>query len=64
MAKKKMTIAYLTQEFDVNLDNTVREEFQSVYKEQIKVVRWSLAYQAWSSRGRRGPSNCPLAFAT
>jgi len=37
-AKRKMNMAYLTQEFDVDPERTVREEFQSVYKEQIKVV--------------------------
>lgn len=37
-AKKKMNIAYLTQEFDVEPTRTVREEFRSVYKEQLKVT--------------------------
>lgn len=36
-AKKNMKIAYLAQEFDVVPTRTVREEFLSVYNEQLKV---------------------------
>uniref|UniRef100_A0A7R9YWU0 ABC transporter domain-containing protein n=1 Tax=Chlamydomonas euryale TaxID=1486919 RepID=A0A7R9YWU0_9CHLO len=38
-AKKNMKIAYLAQEFDVDLGRTVREEFYSVYEKQMQVVR-------------------------
>ncbi|KAJ9523392.1 hypothetical protein QJQ45_005295 [Haematococcus lacustris] len=37
-AKRNMRIAYLAQEFDVTPSKTVREEFQSVYATQLKVV--------------------------
>lgn len=36
-AKKHMRIAYLAQEFDVDVTRTVREEFYSVYEQQRKV---------------------------
>lgn len=36
-AKKNLRIAYLAQEFDVKPTRTVREEFYSVYDEQVKV---------------------------
>ncbi len=36
-AKRNMRIAYLAQEFDVEPTHTVREEFYSVYQQQIKV---------------------------
>lgn len=36
-AKRKMKIAYLAQEFDVNPSQTVREEFTSVYNDLLKV---------------------------
>eukprot|EP00197_Chlamydomonas_leiostraca_P006476 CAMPEP_0202869404 /NCGR_PEP_ID=MMETSP1391-20130828/12431_1 /ASSEMBLY_ACC=CAM_ASM_000867 /TAXON_ID=1034604 /ORGANISM="Chlamydomonas leiostraca, Strain SAG 11-49" /LENGTH=706 /DNA_ID=CAMNT_0049549717 /DNA_START=43 /DNA_END=2163 /DNA_ORIENTATION=- len=38
-AKKNMKVAYLAQEFDVLPTRTVREEFYSVYAEQVKVVK-------------------------
>ena len=38
-AKKNLRIAYLAQEFDVKPTRTVREEFYSVYDEQVKVTR-------------------------
>uniref|UniRef100_A0A383WHR1 ABC transporter domain-containing protein n=1 Tax=Tetradesmus obliquus TaxID=3088 RepID=A0A383WHR1_TETOB len=37
-AKRNMKVAYLAQEFDVDPTRTVREEFNSVYKQQLKVV--------------------------
>lgn len=36
-AKRKMKIAYLAQEFDVDPSHTVRETFTSVYSDQLKV---------------------------
>ncbi|MEW5311627.1 MAG: hypothetical protein WDW38_003326 [Sanguina aurantia] len=38
-AKKNMRIAYLAQEFDVQSGRTVREEFYSVYQQQMQVMR-------------------------
>mmetsp|Transcript_5166 Transcript_5166/g.11242 ORF Transcript_5166/g.11242 Transcript_5166/m.11242 type:complete len:696 (+) Transcript_5166:136-2223(+) len=38
-AKRNMRIAYLAQEFDVVPTRTVREEFYSVYQEQLKVTQ-------------------------
>jgi hypothetical protein len=32
-----MRIAYLAQEFDVDASRTVREEFYSVYQQQVQV---------------------------
>ncbi|KAF6252209.1 P-loop containing nucleoside triphosphate hydrolase protein [Scenedesmus sp. NREL 46B-D3] len=37
-AKRNMKVAYLAQEFDVEPSRTVREEFSSVYRQQLKVV--------------------------
>jgi hypothetical protein len=34
-----MRIAYLAQEFDVDATHTVREEFYSVYQQQLQVGR-------------------------
>ena len=36
-AKRNMRIAYLAQEFDVDSSRTVREEFYSVYQQQVQV---------------------------
>eukprot|EP00803_Ostreobium_quekettii_P005986 evm.model.scf_345.10 EVM.evm.TU.scf_345.10 scf_345:88024-96610(+) len=44
-AKHNMKIVYLTQEFDVQLSRTVREEFSSVYEEGLKVIRRQEAIQ-------------------
>lgn len=44
-AKKNMKIAYLAQEFDVVPTRTVREEFYSVYDQQVKVGHWVLESQ-------------------
>ena len=38
VAKRNMQVAYLTQEFEVDPSRTVREEFLSVYSEQIEVM--------------------------
>ena len=38
-AKKNLRIAYLAQEFDVKPTRTVREEFYSVYDEQVRVTK-------------------------
>ncbi|QDZ20843.1 F family ABC transporter [Chloropicon primus] len=39
VAKKNMKVAYLTQEFEVDQDATVLEEFLSVYSDQVKIQR-------------------------
>jgi len=39
VAKRNMKVAYLTQEFEVDQNATVMEEFLSVYSDQIKVQR-------------------------
>lgn len=36
-SRKDMRIAFLYQEFDVEPSRTVREEFASVYEDQLKV---------------------------
>jgi len=38
-ANSKMKIAYLSQEFDITMTNTLREEFQSAYEEAMLVNR-------------------------
>ncbi|GMH44160.1 hypothetical protein BSKO_12094 [Bryopsis sp. KO-2023] len=44
-SKLNMKISYLFQEFDVCPSRTVREEFASVYEDQLKVVRRQEAIQ-------------------
>ena len=39
VAKRNMKVAYLTQEFEVDQDSTVMEEFLSVYSDQVKVQK-------------------------
>jgi ATPase subunit of ABC transporter with duplicated ATPase domains len=39
ISKRNMQVAYLTQEFEVDPRRTVREEFMSVFSEQIEVMR-------------------------
>lgn len=39
LAKRQMNVAYLTQEFEVDPRRTVREEFLSVYGEQIEIAK-------------------------
>ena len=57
-ARKAMRIAYLAQVFDVLPTRTVREEFYSVYQEQLNV-----GAGLWGGAGGVGGQSCTYSIS-